>query len=201
MLNASAATGKAASSPAQRNLAFNTSGGAGGVGSAPGQNASAAILNAARESGRPAVVLQATQPPTVKVVRPDSEIQRLDVLAPSNYCPLPLPGHTQPDNRAPHAAQDLAERPAYSSDNPAINYPVLANIRGVEGRVTVRVEVLQDGRPGKMWLKQSSGFGILDQNAQEQLKQWRFVPARKNGQPVTAWIDVPVLYRLSQSRP
>jgi protein TonB len=63
----------------------------------------------------------------------------------------------------------------------------------------VRVEVLTDGRPGRMWLKQSSGSGILDQHAQAQLAQWRFMPARRNGQPVTAWIDVPVLYRLSEA--
>jgi TonB family protein len=179
------------------------SGGFGGTGvaAAPGQAASIALLNAAREAGRPPVVLQATQPVAVKVVRPDTEIQPLDVLAPSNYCPLPLPGHAQPDNRAPRPNRNIAEQPAYALDNPSINYPVMANIRGVEGRVTVRVEVLTSGRPGKMWLKQSSGSGILDQDAQTQLKHWRFVPARKNGQPVTAWIDIPVLYRLSQARP
>lgn len=174
---------------------------AGGIGVTPANNAASAVLAAAGGSGRPPVVLHATQPPAVKVVRPDSEIQRLDVLAPSNYCPLPLPGHTQPDNRAPKAERIIAEQPAYAPDNPGINYPVLANIRGVEGRVTVRVEVLSNGRPGKMWLKQSSGSGILDQDAQAQLKQWRFTPARRNGQPVTAWIDVPVQFRLSQARP
>jgi protein TonB len=146
------------------------------------------------------MVLQAIQPVAVQVVRPDSEIQRLDVLAPSNYCPLPLPGHEQPDNRAPLPERRIAEQPAYAADNPSIHYPVLANIRGVEGRVTVRVEVLSNGRPGKMWLKQSSGSGILDQDALAQLKTWRYQPARRNGQPVSAWIDVPVLYRLSQAR-
>lgn len=162
--------------------------------------ASAALLEAARESGRAPMVLRAIQPVAVQVVRPDSEIQRLDVLAPSNYCPLPLPGHEQPDNRAPLPERRNAEQPAYAPDNPSIHYPVLANIRGVEGRVTVRVEVLSDGRPGKMWLKQSSGSGILDQDALAQLKTWRYLPARRNGQPVSAWIDVPVLYRLSQTR-
>lgn len=172
-----------------------------GILASPGQSASAAVVNAARESGRAPVVLQATRVIPVRAVRPDTEIQRLDVLAPSNYCPLPLPGHQQPDNRAPQPDRNIAEQPAYALDNPRIDYPMLANIRGVEGRVTVRVEVLSDGRPGKIWLKQSSGSGILDQNAQEQLKQWRFVPARKNGQPVPAWIDVPVLYRLGEARP
>ena len=176
-------------------------GGAGAAMTRPSQAGSSAVFNAAGESGRRPVVLQASHTVPVKVVRPDTEIQRLDVLAPSNYCPLPLPGHTQPDNRAPLPDRNLAEQPAYALDNPRIDYPFLANVRGVEGRVTVRVEVLANGRPGKMWLKQSSGSGILDQNAQEQLKQWRFVPARKSGQPVSAWIDVPVQYRLSEARP
>lgn len=179
----------------------NTASSAGAALTRPSQAGSSAVLNAAGESGRRPVVLQATHIVPVKVVRPDTEIQRLDVLAPSNYCPLPLPGHTQPDNRAPPPDRNLAEQPAYALDNPRIDYPFLANVRGVEGRVTVRVEVLANGHPGKMWLKQSSGSGILDQNAQEQLKQWRFVPARKNGQPVSAWIDVPVQYRLSEARP
>ncbi len=199
-LNGSSAIVGVSESPAWH-AADGKRGGAGGLNAAPAQMASAALLKAAGESGRPPVILHATQPVAVKVVRPDTEIERLDVLAPSNYCPLPLPGHAQPENRVPQPAQLLAEQPAYALDNPSINYPVLANIRGVEGRVTVRVEVLADGRPGKMWLKQSSGSGILDQDAQAQLKHWRFVPARKNGQPVSAWIDVPVLYRLSQARP
>lgn len=177
------------------------SGGSGGILAAPGQSAASAVLNAAREAGRAPVVLSSTQVVPVNVVRPDTEIQRLDVLAPSNYCPLPLPGHTQPDNRAPKPDRHITEQPAYSLDNPRIDYPFLANIRGVEGRVTVRVEVLADGHPGKMWLKQSSGSGILDQDAQTQLRHWRFVPARINGQPVPAWIDVPVMYRLSEARP
>lgn len=194
-----AASGEPVTVAAGRAPGFNTQSAVVDGGAAPRQGASAAVLNAARESGRPPVVLQAAQPLAVKVVRPDTEIQRLDVLAPSNYCPLPLPGHQQPDNRAPQPARQIAEQPAYASDNPSIQYPVMANINGVEGRVTVRVEVLADGRPGKMWLKQSSGSGILDRDAQAQLKKWRFVPARMNGQPVSAWIDVPVLYRLPRN--
>ena len=175
-------------------------GGVGGPSTQPGRAAAAAVLEAARDTGHAPVVLRAAQVVPVQVVRPDTEIQRLDVLAPSNYCPLPLPGHNQPENRAPLPDPEVTEQPAYALDNPVITYPVLANIRGIEGRVTVRVEVLATGRPGKMWLKQSSGSGILDQDAQAQLKQWRFVPARKNGRTVTAWIDVPVLYRLSEAR-
>jgi hypothetical protein len=32
------------------------------------------------------------------------------------------------------------------------------------------------------------------------MSRWRFNPARKNGEAVTAWIDVPVIYRLPEGR-
>jgi protein TonB len=76
----------------------------------------------------------------------------------------------------------------------------MANVYGVEGKLIMRVQVLADGTPGQMLLKQSSGNGILDRDAREQLARWRFNPARKNGQAVTAWVDVPVTYRLPEDR-
>ncbi len=133
-----------------------------------------------------------------RLVQPDSKVETLDVLAPSNYCPLPI--HTQPDNRPPKAQEDKLELPSYSEANPSFVYPVLANVYGVEGKLIMRVEVMADGTPGKMLLKQSSGNGILDRDAREQLARWKFNPARKNGQAVTAWVDVPVTYRLPEGR-
>jgi TonB family protein len=129
----------------------------------------------------------------VRQMRPDSEVRPLDVLAPSTYCPLP--GHAQPDNR-PDSTQDRVEKPAYANENPSFQFPMRAWAYGHEGRVIVRVEVKADGAPGQMWIKQSSGSGILDVDAREQLANYRFKPARKNGQAVSAWIDVPVDYRL-----
>lgn len=131
----------------------------------------------------------------VEQIRADSEVKPLDVLAPSTYCPLP--GHVMPDNRPTDTTQSASEKPAYASENPSIFFPIRAWAYGHEGRVVVRVQVLPDGSPGSMWIKQSSGSGILDVDAREQLAKYRFKPARKNGQPVSAWIDVPVDYRLN----
>lgn len=152
--------------------------------------------------GHPAVggTLQGMKVAAVQQIRPDSQAQPLDVLAPSTYCPLP--GHVQPDNRPRDTAQEATEKPTYASDNPSFAFPIRAWAYGHEGRVIVRVQVLADGSPGQMWIKQSSGSGILDVDAREQLAKYRFKPARKNGQPVTAWIDVPVDYRLNaESKP
>ena len=120
------------------------------------------------------------------------------VLAPSTYCPLP--GHVQPDTRPRDTTQLASETPTYANENPSFTFPIRAWAYGHQGRATVRVQVLADGSPGQMWLKQSSGSGILDVDAREQLAKYRFKPARKNGQPVTAWIDVPVDYRLSAEK-
>lgn len=142
--------------------------------------------------------MSSVKPVDEKVMRPDSKVETLDVLAPSNYCPLPI--HAQPDNRPPLPQADQLELPSYSTANPSFVYPVMANVYGVEGKLIVRVQVLADGTPGQMLLKQSSGNGILDRDAKEQLARWRFNPARKNGQAVTAWVDVPVTYRLPEGR-
>ena len=103
------------------------------------------------------------------------------------------------ENDTANPGGDIVTQPTYAPDNPAIVYPDQAGVHNIQGKVILRVEVLPDGKPGRMWLKQSSGSGLLDQDAQTQLGNWRFIPARKNGQPVTAWIDVPVLYQLQDS--
>lgn len=138
------------------------------------------------------------KPAEDKIVRADSKVEALDVLAPSNYCPLPI--HAQPDNRPPKPGEERLELPTYAQTNPSFVYPVMANVYGVEGKLIMRVEVRADGTPGQMLLKQSSGNGILDRDAREQLARWRFNPARKNGQAVAAWVDVPVTYRLPEGR-
>jgi protein TonB len=92
------------------------------------------------------------------------------------------------------------EKPGYRADTPAFQYPVLANIQGVSGKLIVRVQVMEDGSPGQILLKKSSGSGLLDQDAKDQIARWQFTPARKNGQAVPAWVDIPVEYRLSDNR-
>ena len=144
--------------------------------------------------------LQTVKLAETQVMRPDTQAKPLDVLAPSTYCPLPLPGHSFPNNRPPKPDQDATTTPAYAQDNPSFIFPIQAWAANIEGKAVVRVEVQPDGKPGRMWLKQSSGSGILDRDAQVQLTLWHFIPARKNGQPVTAWIDVPVVYRLQEAK-
>jgi protein TonB len=80
--------------------------------------------------------------------------------------------------------------------NPAPVYPQSARMRGDEGTVLLDVEVLPSGRCGALRVLSSSGYPILDEAAAAAIRQWRFRPARRLGQPVSVWVEIPVTFRL-----
>ena len=81
------------------------------------------------------------------------------------------------------------------SDRPPV-YPAMARRRGEQGRVVLRVSVAAGGTPAQVAVGQSSGFPSLDDAAMDAVRQWRFVPATRDGQPVPAVAEVPILFRL-----
>lgn len=101
---------------------------------------------------------------------------------------------------APSPAPEPAiEAPRYNAaylNNPPPAYPLSARRRGMEGRVLVRAEIQEDGSCSRVELKRSSGTDLLDQAALEAVKKWRFVPARKGAQAISAWVDVPITFKL-----
>lgn len=174
---------------------------AGGETSAGGDAAGGSAAAGANGENARKPALQNTPMAASKLIRPDSEAQALDVLAPSSFCPLP--GH-QPANLPKPPAQLAkleADKPVHAADNYSLYFPPLAMAQGREGKVTVRVEVLPDGRTGQTLLKQSSGSSLLDDDARNQLTRWRFKPVQRNGRAITSWIDVPVIYRLPNKTP
>ncbi len=85
---------------------------------------------------------------------------------------------------------------APSADNPAPSYPPAARLRGQYGRVVLRVEVSPSGNAGAVQVAESSGYDVLDRAAADAVKQWRFIPARRNGSAVAAMVHVPVRFAL-----
>ena len=92
---------------------------------------------------------------------------------------------TQPDFRAAYLR------------NPPPPYPASARRNGDEGTVTLRVLVSAEGLPQKVELERSSCSNALDLAALESVRQWRFVPARRGGEPHEAWVIVPIIFRLA----
>lgn len=77
-------------------------------------------------------------------------------------------------------------------------YPQSAQVSGEQGTVVVQVYVRPDGKVAKYNVAQSSGFGDLDDAALESVLNWRFVPAIWDGEPVSDWTIVKVVYQLPQ---
>lgn len=65
-----------------------------------------------------------------------------------------------------------------------------------EGRVLLKVHVLPDGKPAEIQLLQSSGSAQLDKSALDTLAKWELQPARKNGEPIDQWIEIPIHFRV-----
>lgn len=80
--------------------------------------------------------------------------------------------------------------------NPSPEYPLSARQAGQEGLVLLRVLVDRQGQPEQVRLEQGSGFAVLDRAALQAVQRWTFVPARRGAEPVKAWIEVPLRFRL-----
>jgi protein TonB len=99
-----------------------------------------------------------------------------------------------PEHREVGKAEESAR--ADYLHNPKPEYPAVAKYRHWEGRVVLRVRVLADGSCGQAAVQQSSGHEVLDASALEAVREWRFVPAKRNGQPVESWVNVPINFNL-----
>lgn len=81
-------------------------------------------------------------------------------------------------------------------NNPAPRYPPIARKLNLQGTVVVRVLVDPEGKPAVVRLEKSAGSSVLDQTALNTVQGWLFVPARQGDQPKSAWVDVPILFRI-----
>jgi TonB family protein len=73
-------------------------------------------------------------------------------------------------------------------------YPRAAKERRVEGTVTIHLEIGADGKVQN--LRELSGPSLLVPAALEAAREWRFIPALLNGQPVGAEKDVSIVFQL-----
>lgn len=80
--------------------------------------------------------------------------------------------------------------------NPKPPYPDMSRRLREEGRVLLRVLISAEGTAKQVELKQSSGYKRLDDSALSTVKRWRFVPAKRGGQAIEMWYDVPVSFSL-----
>lgn len=75
-------------------------------------------------------------------------------------------------------------------------YPYEARVRGIQGRVLLRIAVSAEGRASDVEVLESSGYEILDAAAAQFAREVPFQPARRYGKPIAAEVSLPVIYRL-----
>ena len=78
-------------------------------------------------------------------------------------------------------------------------YPEEARREGIRGSVGVRIEVLENGRPGEIEVQRSSGPDLLDEAALRAVRKWRFVPAQEedSGRAIRCFTTLTVVFRLN----
>jgi TonB family protein len=75
------------------------------------------------------------------------------------------------------------------------DYSELARASGAAGTVLVSIEVDQAGQPRNPQIVAPIGFG-LDDCAVEAVQRWQFVPAKRDGNPVSVLVVVEINFRI-----
>ena len=120
--------------------------------------------------------------------------------------PVSAPSAAQPSAPTPAAELGMpatarntdADYKAAYLNNPRPAYPLLAIRQGAQGQVLLLVEVLPDGRAGRIELEKFSGHAMLDAAAMNAVRAWRFTPARKDGLLTTQTVRIPIHFNLKE---
>jgi protein TonB len=120
--------------------------------------------------------------------------------------PAATPVAAQPSAPTPAAEPGMpatarnsdADYKAAYLNNPRPAYPLLAIRQGAQGQVLLLVEVLPDGRAGRIELEKLSGHAMLDAAAMNAVRAWRFTPARKDGLLTTQTVRIPIHFNLKE---
>lgn len=100
---------------------------------------------------------------------------------------------------APPAPEPITEPKGYAGylNNPVPNYPAVAQRRGLQGKVVLKIHVLASGQPDNVTVAKSSGYDILDEAAVKAVTGWVFDPAKRGQKPIDGWVNVPINFKLS----
>jgi protein TonB len=164
-------------------------------------------LPAAPEIERKPPELPPPPEPPRTVEKPPAPVEPTPQLAPAPQAitvppappPVALAPTTAPAPTPPPVVHEPEIAPLFNAEylnNPTPVYPPISRRMGEQGLVLLRVFVTAHGDPNAVELKTGSGFARLDRAAQETVKQWKFVPAKRGEQAVDAWVVVPIRFSL-----
>ncbi|CAE6804844.1 hypothetical protein R70006_05478 [Paraburkholderia domus] len=150
-----------------------------------------------------------SKPPEKTAPNKASKWQPAPSPSPTTATAMPQPTSTKtepepvnaPTAKSPDVqpAQEPLTEPSFGAAylrNPPPTYPGVAQQRGWQGTVLLKVHVLASGHPDHVGLASSSGHESLDDAAREAVTNWRFAPARRGDQAIDGWVQVPIEFKL-----
>jgi protein TonB len=147
-------------------------------------------------------------PPPPPQVKPQPPKPKVVPLKPPKIQPVPKVVEEGPvvDNAppappappAPVVEEKITEPVADAAylHNPLPEYPEVAQERGWEGKVVMKVHVLPDGTTDSVTVSKSSGQKVLDDAAVKAVLKWSFVPAKRGDTAIARYTTVPFTFKL-----
>jgi len=159
-------------------------------------------LQIRQEPSPPQVPAEPVPPPTVAAAMPLAQAMPAPVppsatAAPRRESPGPVLSVPLLADTRYYTAKELDVQPA-ALRRPAPLYPGRAEEQGVAGRVVIRLHLEADGsvsRTEVISVAPGGAFGEMFRKATlDSLAGIRFKPAQRNGQPVRAVVEIPVVF-------
>lgn len=138
------------------------------------------------------------EPPSVNIPLPPIALApEIPVVAPHDRGPtLSGPVFTPSAPPGPPAPIEPPRFDMAYLNNPAPAYPGVSRRMKEQGRVILRVLVSAAGEAQNVEVRTSSGSQRLDRAAVDAVRRWRFAPARRGAESISAWALVPILFEL-----
>jgi len=110
----------------------------------------------------------------------------------------PVVTSLQDNKQEKFVAYDEAPKPVggFAAIQKNLVYPETARKTGVEGRVVVNIHIDVNGNVTEAKIQQSLGENGCNEAAINALKSVKWEPAKQDGNPVSVWIGVPVVFKL-----
>ncbi len=91
----------------------------------------------------------------------------------------------------------LIEKPSFSTKPTPVNYPRLAQKRGMQGSAMIEVWLDENGNQIKQILVNSTGHQLLDDSAIKAVSQWKFNRRLEQGSAIAYRVHIPVSFKLN----
>jgi protein TonB len=137
--------------------------------------------------------------PVERLVEATTEPPKEEEVAQPEIAPVLVAETTKAPEIAEPVVEEKIEPPRFGVsylNNPSPDYPAASRRQGEQGRVLMKVLVSANGGAEDVQIEKSSGYDRLDNAALNAVKRWRFIPAKKNNQPLSAYVLVPVKFSL-----